>query len=77
MEIKLSKMAYNFDDNGAITSVNVEFNTPGEAYPDYLNARFELTKADLQEAQSFDEMTRKDLEKVARKKLAEVTAVKE
>ena len=73
MNINLSRLAYNFDGNGETESITAEFNM-SNAYPNTLTASLELVKSDLTEGQNFDDLSRNQLEKVARKKLAGITA---
>lgn len=58
MKVNLNKLSYNFDETGATTSVTAEFNSQ-DTYPEYLNARFEIKKEDLEESQEFDDLSRK------------------
>lgn len=76
MKVNLNKLSYNFDETGATTSVTAEFNSQ-DTYPEFLNARLEIVTDDLEEEQSFDDLSRKQLEKLARKKLAKITAYTE
>lgn len=73
MSIILTRLAYNFDGNGETESITAEFSM-SNAYPNTLNARLDLVKSGLAEGQNFDDLSRNQLEKVARKKLADITA---
>lgn len=68
MKVNLNKLSYNFDKTGVTTSVTAELTTQ-DTYPEYLNARFEITTNDLETGQSFEDLSRKQLEKYTCKKL--------
>lgn len=75
MEIKMMSLEYSFDENGKTDYVSANFN--GGQDKEYINARVCVTPADLAEEQDIDDLSRNQLEKLARARLAEIAAVSE
>ncbi|MGV3337027.1 hypothetical protein [Latilactobacillus curvatus] len=75
MNIKKTALTYNFDGDGNTTSITVSLS--GNEGADYLNANMSVIAEDLTDGQAFDDLTMKDITTIARKKLANATAVKE
>lgn len=71
----MGSLEYKFDNTGNIIYVNCLFN--GASNEEYLNARVCVKAEDLSDGQAFDDLNRKQLEMLARQKLANITAVKE
>lgn len=74
MEIKKTSLSYNFDGDGNTSSITVSLS--GNDGADYLNANMSVTSSDLDDGQTFDDLTMKDITTIARAKLAKATAVK-
>lgn len=66
----MQSLEYNFDDQGNTTCVSALFN--GNKEREYLNARVCVKKEDLAEGQDIDDLSRKQLEKLARARLTEI-----
>lgn len=76
MNLILTSLNYNLDSEGNTTSVTANLQGSVEGKADYLNARISMAKEDLPEGSSFDDMTKKQLQVLARTKLAAYTVVK-
>lgn len=75
MNIKMMSLEYSFDNQGKTECVSANFN--GDQDKEYISARVSIKPADLAEGQDIDDLSRKQLEKLARKRLAEVVAIVE
>lgn len=73
MDIYISRLEYQFDNQGNVTCVNGVFNASQSE--EYLNARVCIRQENLPEGQTFDDMTRKQLDALCRQKLSDMTAV--
>lgn len=74
MEITLNRLAYQFDTNGATSSVSVGLN--GLDNGDAVSATLQITSSDLAGGKTLDDLTKSDFETLAKAKLASLTAVK-
>lgn len=74
MDIKTTRLAYQFGNDGQTESVQIAFN--GSMSANYINATIEIKQDELDNRQSFDDLTKKQIEAIGRKKLAELIAVK-
>lgn len=74
MEITLNRFAYQFDTNGATSSVSVGLN--GLDNGDAVSATLQITSSDLADGKTLDDLTKSDFETLAKSKLASLTAVK-
>ena len=75
MEINTTRLAYQFDNEGQTESVQIAFN--GNMSNNYINATIEIKQDELDNGQSFDDLTKKEIEAIGRKKLADMTVVDE
>ena len=75
MEINTTRLAYQFGNDGQTESVQIAFN--GNMSNNYINATIEIKQDELDNEQSFDDLTKKEIEVIGRKKLADITAVDE
>lgn len=69
MKIKVSKIATNYNEEGDIESVDVTFQK--FTHDMEFNVRINLTQADAGGSVLFEDMTPKNFEKLARKKISE------
>lgn len=74
MDINTTRLAYQFGNDGQTESVQIAFN--GSMSANYINATIEIKQDELEDGQSFDDLTKKEIETLGRKKLSELTAVK-
>lgn len=75
MDIKTNRLAYQFDDQGNTESVQIAFN--GNETPNYINATIQIDKDSLADGQTFDDLSKKEIEAIGRKKLSDMTVVDE
>lgn len=75
MDINTTRLAYQFDNDGQTESVQIAFN--GNMSNNYINATIEIKQDELEDGQSFDDLTKKEIETLGRKKLSDITAVDE
>lgn len=75
MDIKTTRLAYQFGNDGQTESIQLAFNAILGA--NYVNATIEIKQDELDNGQSFDDLTKKQIEAIGRKKLADMTAVDE
>lgn len=73
MTINKNKLTYDFATDG--TTMDVQIGFTGTDNGEYINANIVVKQADLDTGKTFDDVTAKDLETIARKKLAGYTAV--
>lgn len=73
MNIIVSGITYSFDNEGNTKSVAVSLT--GSVSMDNLNAYVHLEQADLTSDQTFDDLSKKQIVVLAKKKLATYTAV--
>ena len=73
--LQVNQFSYNFD-NGAVTSTQVGLYGSNTPDGEYINASIRIKQADLPEGKSFTEVAMADMVTIAKKKLAEDTAVK-
>lgn len=74
MEIKMSNLNYNFDNNGNTSSINISFS--GNDSSNYVNATMVVDSKDLpQGVNSLDDLNRKQVQQLGREKLAKLTAL--
>lgn len=74
MEIKMSNLNYNFDNNGNTSSINISFS--GNEGSNYVSATMVVTTDDLpQGVDSLDDLNRKQVLNLGREKLAKYTAL--
>lgn len=71
----MMSLEYSFDATGKTECVNALFNANQDK--EYINARVCVKPADLAEEQDIDDLSRKQLEKLARERLAEIAKVVE
>lgn len=74
MEIKMSNLNYNFDNNGNTSSINISFS--GNENSNFVSATMVVTANDLpQGVTSLDDLNRKQVLSLGREKLAKYTAL--
>lgn len=74
MEIKMSNLNYNFDNNGNTSSINISFS--GNEGSNFVSATMVVTPDDLpQGVTSLDDLNRKQVMSLGREKLAKYTAL--
>mgnify|MGYP000849554357 CR=1 FL=1 len=64
MKLTLTKFSYNFDNDGSTSSVECGFQ--GFDSGNNMNCTVRVTKSDLTEGLTFDGITKKDAESIAR-----------
>lgn len=74
MDIKLNRLAYQFDNSGNTSSVSVGLN--GSDGGNAVSATLQITSSDLESGKTLDDLTKSDFETLAKSKLASLTAVK-
>lgn len=74
LDIKITNINYNIDDDGNTRQIGTTFS--GYEGNESVNANIPVTEEDLEKDVTFDDLTRKQIEALGRKKLAEITAVK-
>ena len=74
MDIKTTRLVYEFGDEGQTNQIQIGFSANETGA--YFNSTLELYIEDLAEGQSFDDMSKKEIEQLGRKKLADLVAVK-
>lgn len=74
-DLQLNQFSYNFN-NGTVTSAQVGLYGSNTPEGEYINASIRVNQADLPEGKSFMEVAMADMVTIAKKKLAEDTAVK-
>lgn len=74
LDIKITNINYNIDDDGNTRQIGTTFS--GYEGNESVNANVPVTEEDLEKDTTFDDLTRKQIEQIGRKKLAEITAVK-
>ena len=74
LDIKITNINYNIDDDGNTRQIGTTFS--GYEGSESVNANIPVTEEDLEKDVTFDDLTRKQIETIGRKKLAEITAVK-
>ena len=75
LDIKITNINYNIDDDGNTRQIGTTFS--GYEGNESVNANVPVTEEDLEKDTTFDDLTRKQIEQIGRKKLAEITAVKQ
>lgn len=75
MDINTTRLAYQFDNEGQTESVQIAFN--GSMGANYINATIEIKQDELDSGQFFDDLTKKEIETIGRKKLSDITVVDE
>jgi len=75
MDINTTRLAYQFGNDGQTESIQIAFN--GNMSNNYINATIEIKQDELDNGQSFDDLTKKEIEAIGRKKLSDITAVDE
>ena len=75
MDIKMMSLEYSFNNQGETDCVSANFN--GSQDKEYISARACIKPEDLAEGQNIDDLSRKQLEKLARARLMEITKVVE
>lgn len=73
MDIKMMSLEYSFNNQGETDCVSANFNASQDK--EYISARVCVKPSDLAEGQDIDNLSRKQLERLARKRLAEVAAI--
>ena len=74
MQIKMSNLNYNFDNNGNTTSINISFT--GNEGSNFISATMVATPDDLpQGVDTLDDLNRKQVQTLGREKLAKYTAL--
>ena len=74
MEIKMSNLNYNFDNNGNTSSINISFS--GNEGTNFISATMVVTPDDLpQGVDTLDDLNRKQVQELGREKLAKYTAL--
>lgn len=75
MDLTLTNLAFNFDNDGATVSVSLSYS--GEKDGSFINGAIVLTQADLDKDSTFDDLNKKQLNALGRKKFADLVTVKE
>lgn len=75
MQFKLTGLSYSLNNEGNTTMVVANMNGQTEGSSDYLSASIYLSSADLDEGTTFDDLSKNQLQALARKKLAKLTAM--
>lgn len=75
-DLQVNQFSYNFN-NGTVTSAQVGLYGSNTPDGEYINASIRIKQADLPEGKSFTEVAMADMVTIAKKKLAEDTAVKD
>lgn len=75
MNLILTSLNYTLDSEGNTTRVTASLQGSVEGKADYLSSTISLAKEDLPDGTTFDDMTKKQLQALAHKKLAAYTAV--
>lgn len=74
MQIKMSNLNYNFDNNGNTSSINISFS--GNEGSNFISATMVVTPDDLpQGVDTIDDLNRKQVQTLGREKLAKYTAL--
>lgn len=73
MNIIVSGISYSFDESGNTNSISVSLT--GSATGSSLSSYINLAQSDLSSSQTFDNLAKKDIVAMAKKKLAAYTAV--
>lgn len=74
MQIKMSNLNYNFDNDGNTTSINISFS--GSEGTNFISATMVVTPDDLpQGVDTLDDLNRKQVQTLGREKLAKYTAL--
>lgn len=68
MNIKLSSLNYNFNDEGETNGISVTFTGNEPNGGNYISANISITAEDLGE-KNFDDITRKEIESLGKAKL--------
>ena len=70
MEFRTTQMSYNFGQDGVTDSINITIT--GQEDSNYITGSFKILKEDLvsQEAETLDELTRKEAFNICKKKFA-------
>lgn len=76
MNVQVNSFTYNFTD-GQISSAQVGLYGSNQSTGEYVNASVRINQSDLSEGATFMTTNMTDLIKIAEKKLAEDTAVKD
>lgn len=71
----MMSLEYSFNNQGETDYVSANFN--GSQDKEYISARVCIKPEDLAEGQNIDDLSRKQLEKLARARLMEITKVVE
>ncbi|MFT8882667.1 MAG: hypothetical protein ABF975_01475 [Liquorilactobacillus hordei] len=73
MTITLNRLAYQFGTDNATTSVQVGLS--GSQDGNSISASLQINATDLTDGKTFDDMSKKDFESLAKSMLAKLTAV--
>ncbi|EER75649.1 hypothetical protein [Weissella paramesenteroides] len=73
MDIKLTNINYRIDSTGNTSEIGTAFS--GYVDNDSVNANMALRPADLEDGVTLDDLSRKQIESLGRKKLADTVAV--
>ena len=71
LDIKINNINYNIDDNGNTKQIGTTFS--GYEGSESVNANVPITEEDLEKDVTFDDLARKQIEALGRKKLAKLT----
>lgn len=68
MEFRTAQMSYNFGQDGVTDSINITIT--GQEESNYITGSFKIVKGDLagQEAETLDDLTRKEAFNICKKK---------
>ena len=75
LDIKLTGINYQIDENGNTTQISTAFS--GYDMGENINANMVISATDLEKDTTLDDLSRKQIETEGRKKLAETVAIKD
>ena len=73
MTITLNRLAYQFGTDGSTTGIQVGLS--GSQDGNSISASLQINPTDLTDGKTFDDMSKKDFESLAKSMLAKLTAV--
>lgn len=71
MNIRMTELSYGIGEDGKTEAATVTF--VGSKGRSYLNITIEITVMDVKNGKSLDDLTRKDIEAIARQKVSNIT----
>lgn len=71
MNIRMTELSYGIGEDGKTEATTVRF--VGSEGKNYLNITIEITVLDIEDGKTLDDLTRKDIEAIARQKVSNIT----